>query len=56
MSFGLVYWVLMLIWLVFGALLHFGVVGGIYAGVNTILLFILFLLIGWKVFGPPVHP
>ena len=23
---------------------------------NTMLLFVLFLLLGWKTFGPPIHP
>jgi len=46
----------MLIWLVFGLLTHFGVVSGTYAvGANAVLLFILFLLLGWQVFGPPLH-
>lgn len=56
MTLGLAYWVLMLVWLVFGLLLHFGYVEGLYgAGVNIILLFILFGLLGWQVFGPPIH-
>jgi hypothetical protein len=56
MTLGLAYWVLMLVWLVFGLLLHFGVVDGPYgAGVNIILLFILFGLLGWQVFGAPIH-
>ena len=36
-----------------------GVTLGGYAhageGVNTFLLFILFVLLGWQVYGPPVH-
>ena len=55
MTLGLAYWVLMLIWLVFGLLLHFGYVAGPWAGVNIILLFVLFVLLGWQVFGPPIH-
>jgi len=56
MTLGLCFWVLMLIWLVFGLLTHFGVVAGVYAvGANAILLFVLFLLLGWQVFGPPLH-
>lgn len=56
MTLGLIFWILMLIWLVFGLLTHFGVVVGPYAiGANAVLLFILFLLLGWQVFGPPVH-
>jgi hypothetical protein len=56
MTLGLVFWILMLVWFVFGLLTHFGVVAGVYAfGANAVLLFILFLLLGWQVFGPPVH-
>jgi hypothetical protein len=56
MSLGLCYWILMLIWLVFGVLQYSGIVYGHWgiAG-NAVLLFILFLLLGWKVFGPPLH-
>jgi hypothetical protein len=47
----------MLIWLVFGLVWNwpnspaapYGPIG------NTILLFVLFLLLGWHAFGPPVH-
>ena len=46
----------MLIWLVFGVLAHFAVVTGVYIAVgNSVLLFILLLLLGWQVFGPPIH-
>ena len=56
MTLGLCFWILMLIWLVFGVLIHFGVAVGTYAALgNTVLLFILFLLLGWQVFGPPIH-
>jgi hypothetical protein len=56
MTLGLCYWILMLIWLVFGLLVHFNVVGGPYGVVgSSLLLFILFLLLGWQVFGPPLH-
>jgi hypothetical protein len=55
MSVGLAFWILMLIWLVFGVLSHLGLVGtyGLVGG--TVLIFVLFLLVGWKVFGPPLH-
>jgi hypothetical protein len=61
LSLGLVFWILMLIWLVFGlvwnwpnspgatALAPYGPIG------NTILLFVLFLLLGWHAWGPPIH-
>jgi hypothetical protein len=56
MTLGLAYWVLMLIWLVWGLLSHFGLVGAPYSvGVNVALLFVLFMLLGWQVFGPPLH-
>jgi hypothetical protein len=56
MTLGLAFWVLMLVWAVFGLLVHFGVVGGAYAvGTSTLLLFVLFGLLGWQVFGPPLH-
>ena len=56
MTLGLCYWILMLIWLVWGVLTHFSIVAGPYTtGVNVVLLFILFLLLGWQVFGPPLH-
>ena len=56
MTLGLAFWVLMLIWFVFGVLVHFGLVGGPYAlGTSTVLLFVLFGLLGWQVFGAPLH-
>jgi hypothetical protein len=60
MSRGLIFWVLMLIWFVFALLINFGgsaLIGGahISAGVNDLLLFVLFLLLGWQVYGPPIH-
>jgi len=56
MTIGLAFWIIMLVWAVFGILSHFGVVVGAYgATVNVVLLFILFALVGWGVFGPPLH-
>lgn len=54
MTMGLIYWVLMLIWLVFGILIYNGYAGHYGAIGNTVLLFVLFVLLGWKVFGRPV--
>jgi len=57
MSFGLIYWILMLLWLLAEIAPQLGFGGGAVTGiVSTVLLFILFLLLGWKIFGPPVHP
>ena len=57
MTLGLCYWILMLIWFVFGLVVHFGVgVAGAYGALgNVLLLFVLFLLLGWQTFGPPLR-
>ena len=59
MTFGLAYWILMLLWLVLGLWWSWPAAAGGYHGWfplgNTLLIFLLFLLIGWKVFGPPLH-
>jgi len=55
MSIGLAFWVLMLVWLVFGILWHFGLVAGVGMLGGVVLVFVLFFLLGWKVFGPPIH-
>jgi hypothetical protein len=56
MSIGLAFWVLMLVWLVFGIGWHFGFVPGTVAPwANGLLIFILLGLLGWHSFGPPLH-
>jgi len=54
---GLMFWILMLLWFVFGLFWHFspGVVGAYGPLGSTILLFLLFFLLGWKTFGSPVQ-
>lgn len=52
MSLGLAYYIILLIWLVFG--LWHSWPNQFAVGGNA-MLFILFLLVGWKVFGPPLH-
>ena len=52
MGMGTAYWVLMLIWLIFGV--WFTWPNYRWAGAN-VLLFILLVLLGWKVFGAPIH-
>lgn len=55
---GLLFWVLMLLWLVFGLWTYWPASGGSTAfgpvGVN-LLLFLLIGLLGWKAFGPPLQ-
>lgn len=56
MSLGLAYWILMLVWLVFGLAYHGGYLVGPYGVWGfSLLLFILLLLLGWQVFGAPLH-
>ena len=55
MSFAIAFWVLMLLWLVFGLAWHFGAIGPYGPLGSSLLLFFLFLLLGWKVFGAPLH-
>ena len=52
MTFGLMYWVLMLVWLAFGVWSSWS---NYKASGGNLVLFILLLLIGWRVFGPPIH-
>lgn len=57
MPLGIAFWVIMIVWFVFGMVLHFGVIGAAAwgAAVSSILLFVLFAILGWQVFGPVVH-
>ena len=55
MTLGLCFWILMLIWFVFGLVIHFGYAGPYAALGNSLLLFVLFLLLGWQTFGAPLH-
>lgn len=59
MTRGLIFWVLMLIWLVFGLVVFsgyaYGPSGHYFVGAGNLLQFILFLLLGWQVYGPPVR-
>ncbi len=57
MSFGLLFWILMLLW----ALSLLGAIFGreTYpwaAHVSSLLLFVLFVLVGWHDFGAPIRP
>jgi len=57
MGIGLAFWVIMLVWLIFALAWNWpGTSVGPYGPVgNTLLLFVLFLLLRWKVFGAPLH-
>jgi hypothetical protein len=57
MSIELCFWILMLLWLLFSVAWNWpGSSIGPYGPLgNSLLIFILFLLLGWKVFGAPLH-
>lgn len=53
-SLGAVYWILMLIWLLFGFYWQWHA-GWTSVGGGNLLLFALLAILGWKQFGPPLH-
>jgi hypothetical protein len=53
MPLGLAFWILMLLWLVVVLLGLFPTIG-IPHYVNPVLLFLLFLILGWHSFGSPL--
>jgi hypothetical protein len=59
MTRGLLFWVLMILWLVFGIFYFWPSAGGsgfvVFAPMgNHLLEFVLFAIVGWQVFGPAV--
>lgn len=56
MSFTLIFWVLMLFWVLYGLWGWWAPGNPNWMHGNSLFLFILFLLLGWRVFGAPVHP
>ncbi len=55
MPIGILFYVLMLLWLVFGLWWNWPVEGKYGPIGGNLLLFLLLLLLGWKVFGPPLQ-
>jgi uncharacterized membrane protein YtjA (UPF0391 family) len=55
MSRGLAYWVIVLIWVISVLAPLFGFGGAAVAHASEAILLILFILLGWNVFGPPIH-
>lgn len=53
MSISLIFWVLMILWLVLGLYTNRTTLGT--WAPNGLLIFILFALLGWAVFGAAVH-
>jgi hypothetical protein len=55
MSLGLAFWIIILILIVFFGALYGGVLHTSYVGVGGLVELILFILLGWSVFGPPLR-
>lgn len=53
MSIGIIFWVIMIVWLVFGFWRNSANIGAWVPG--ALIEFILFALLGWAVFGPAIH-
>lgn len=51
---GIIFWVIMIIWVVFN-LAVFGGYAGRFAAASPLVEFVLFPLLGWQVYGPPVR-
>lgn len=54
MSIALIFWVIMLVWLVFGLYSNWPTGGAKVIG-GVVLEWILFALLGWAVFGAAIH-
>ena len=55
MTLGLVFWILMLIWLVLGVWWHWPAQGSPPQAVaHPAVLFLLLMIIGWGIFGAPI--
>lgn len=58
MSIGLLFWVIMFVWLLFGLWSNWPAAGAPngFRGVGgTVILWVLLALLGWKVFGAAIH-
>lgn len=56
MKIGVLFWLLMILWALAAVAGYLWKDGGPYvAYVNSFLLFLLFALLGWQAFGPPLQ-
>jgi hypothetical protein len=57
MSFALLFALIMILWLIYGIMGRWTWAGQPYGPiVSGLMIWILFALLGWKVFGPLLHP
>lgn len=55
MTIGLAYWILMFLWLFNWGYWSFNGQTSLSWHGNNFLLFVLFVILGWHDFGPPIH-
>lgn len=59
MKIGLIYWLILLLWFLFGLFVYWPTPGtgtvAFYPLGGSLILFILLFLLGWKVFGWPIQ-
>jgi predicted membrane channel-forming protein YqfA (hemolysin III family) len=55
MTRGLIFWVIMLIMLILAICWHFALLGPYGPASMGVVSYILFVLLGWQVFGPPIR-
>jgi hypothetical protein len=55
MSLALIYWILLLLWLVYGLWGFWTPSQPYWMHGNSLFLFILFLILGWHAFGAPIR-
>lgn len=55
MTLGIAFWILWLVWFVFVSWSSWPVGGNVKPLGGSLVLFLLLALLGWKVFGPPIH-
>jgi hypothetical protein len=53
---GLLFWILILLWLLFGLFAAWPITGASVVPLGgNLLLFVVIVLLGWQAFGPPIH-
>jgi len=55
MTLGLCFWILMLVWLAFSLWSYWPGAPGGPAWANNFFLFVMFLLVGWAIWGAPIR-
>ena len=55
MSLGLCFWIIIIVLVLFFGAFWGGLLHPAYVGINNLVELVLFVLLGWQVFGPPIR-